>query len=60
MYNCTAPLYPRKGRLRSLHDDDDDDNQSKARLCQYVYVPGMSVCVLIRLARSITATRRDL
>jgi len=22
---CTAPLSPRKGRLRSSHDDDDDD-----------------------------------
>jgi len=22
---CTAPLSPRKGRLRSFHDDDDDD-----------------------------------
>jgi len=23
---CTAPLSPRKGRLRSFHDDDDDDD----------------------------------
>jgi len=23
---CTAPLSPRKGRLRSSHDDDDDDD----------------------------------
>jgi len=22
---CTAPLSPRKGRLRSFRDDDDDD-----------------------------------
>jgi len=23
---CTAPLSPRKGRLRSFRDDDDDDD----------------------------------
>ena len=23
---CTAPLSPRKGRLRSFHDDDGDDD----------------------------------
>ena len=23
---CMAPLSPRKGRLRSFHDDDDDDD----------------------------------
>jgi len=25
--HCTAPLSPRKGRLRSFRDDDDDDDQ---------------------------------
>ena len=24
---CTAPLSPRKGRLRSFRDDDDDDDE---------------------------------
>ena len=26
---CTAPLSPRKGRLRSSHGDDDDDDDDE-------------------------------
>ena len=28
---CTAPLSPRKGRLRSFRDDDDDDDDDESR-----------------------------
>jgi len=27
---CTAPLSPRKGRLRSFRDDDDDEEEEEA------------------------------
>jgi len=31
---CTAPLSPRKGRLRSFHDDDDHYDDLVVVLCK--------------------------
>jgi len=32
---CTAPLSPRKGRLRSFRDGDDDDDDDHSENCMF-------------------------